>query len=220
MRRRVVWVLALVGCVAGAPAAPPPAWALDLLTPGLPLPSPTDVIGVIDALTKKDSDTKVGVKVGGTVAQGKLLVARTRADVTLERSSRNWRGRVFVSTTVPSDITYAIDLSELKAEHIRSDAERRVLVVSMPRLQVENVTPLLAETKTDRTYKRARFRFYDARTARDLENVILREDYLKRAREEGQARLPQVSEQGRSALQGFLQQVLRGAYPDVKVVVE
>ncbi len=220
MPRRALLLLAFALCLTGGAALLQRARGQSLLTPGLPLPSPTDVVGVIDALTKKDSETTVDVKVGKTVAQGKLLVARTRVDVTLERSSRNWRGRVLVLTKVPSEVAYAIDLTEVKPERIRSDAKRGVLIVTMPPLHVENVTPLLAETKSDRTYKRARFRFYDANTAHELENAILKEDYLKRARKEGEKRLPEVREQGRASLQRFLQQMLWGAYPEAKVVVE
>ena len=76
---------------------------LDLVVPGLP--SPTDVVKLIDTLTKKDSTTTVEVKLGNMVGQGKLLVARTRVNVAMERSSRNWRGKVIVQMTVPSDIS-------------------------------------------------------------------------------------------------------------------
>ena len=85
------------------------------------MPSPGEVVKIIDALTKSDSATAVDVKVGRTVSQGKLLVARTRIDVELERSSRNWRGRVQVQMIVPSEITYSIDLSQIK--HLSKDHE-------------------------------------------------------------------------------------------------
>src|SRR5205085_12097768 len=106
----------------------------------LGLPSPTDVVKLLDALTKKDSSTSMQVKVGETVSQGKLLVARTRVEVALERSSRNWRGRVRVHMTVPSDISYSVNLAAIRPEHIRVDAGRRLLVVTMPDPQVEDVT--------------------------------------------------------------------------------
>src|SRR6185369_13122110 len=85
---------------------------LDLLVS--PLPSPTDVIGVLDALTKKHSSTSVDVKVGATVSQGKLLIARTSVDVAMERSSRNWRGRVLVTMTVPTEVSYSINLADIR----------------------------------------------------------------------------------------------------------
>jgi hypothetical protein len=204
-------VLAL-GVASSAPA--------DLLLPGLPLPSPGDVIKVIDALTKKDSDTTVDVETSKAVNQGKLLVARMRVHIALERSSRNWRGRVSVTTKVPSEITYTIDLAQIRPEHIRVDAKRHLLIVKMPPLQVESVAPLLAKMESERKYKRGRFRFFDADTVRQLENAILKEDYLAKAREVGREQLPDVREQSRATLQNFLQQVLRRSAPGVRVVVE
>jgi hypothetical protein len=48
------------------------AWIgpLDIVVPSLP--SPTDVLKVIDNLSKQDSNTTVEVKFGSTVSQGKL----------------------------------------------------------------------------------------------------------------------------------------------------
>jgi hypothetical protein len=200
------------------------AWAvlpLDLLTTG-GIPSPTDVVKVIDALTKKDSETTVAVTAAGkgTISQGKLLVARTRVEVALSRSSRNWRGRVLVNTKVPSDITYSVDLTTIKAEHVRCDAEKKLLTITMPPLQVEDVTPLLAEAQTDRTFQRARFRFCDSNAAREVELALLREDYQARARKFGEERLATVREQGRATLENFLQALFHATAPDVRVVVE
>src|SRR5262245_30185652 len=144
---------------------------LDLIVPGLP--SPGDVIKVIDALTKKDSDTSVSVKLGDTVSQGKLLIARTSVDVQMERSSRNWRGRVVVTMTVPSESTYSVNLVEIRAEHVRLDPKRKAIVVAMPRPRVEDVTPLLGDLKADSAFKRARFKRLDADTGRALQNEML-----------------------------------------------
>src|SRR4051812_31822630 len=113
------------------------------------LPSPNDVVRAIDSLTRKDSATTIDVKLGKTTTQGKLLVARTRVDVALERSSRNWRGRVTVAMTVPSDVNYSIDLTQIKPHHVRPDPDNGQLIVVMPTPQVEDITPLLQEIKVD-----------------------------------------------------------------------
>jgi hypothetical protein len=191
---------------------------LDIVTPGLP--SPTDVIWVIDVLTKKDSETSMEVKVGNTTGQGKLFIARTRVDVAMERSSRNWRGRVVVQMNVPSDINYSVDLSKIRPEHIRLDAKNRRLLITMPMPEVESVTPQLTDLQIDNTFRRARFKVLDGDISRQLQNSMLREDYQARARKAGADRIPQVREQGKDALQAFLQRLLGRSFPGITVVVD
>jgi hypothetical protein len=217
MRRRAAIVFVLSGLAALAVAAPALA-QLFLLAPVLP--SPADVVRVIDHLTKKESDTSVDVKLGKTTGQGKLLIARTRVDVAMERSSRNWRGRVVVHMTVPSDISYSVDLSSIKPEQIRLDARERRLIVAMPTPQVEDVTPLLTEVKVKNDFNRARFKRLDMDTSRELQNAMLREDYQARARKKGAEELAKIREEGRAALEAFLQRLLQGTYAGIKVVVE
>jgi hypothetical protein len=208
-----VVVLAVLGGAVHAWIGP-----LDLVAPGLP--SPTDVVKLIDTLTKKDSNTTVDVKFDKTVSQGKLLVARTRVNVSMERTSRNWRGPVIVQLKIPSDISFSVDLSEIRPEHIRLDASKRELIVAMPKPRVEDVTPVLADVKTENTYRRARFKFLDKDTSRDLQNTMLTGDYLDRARQQGEKQLPDVRKQGRGVLEAFLQRLLQGSLAGVKVVVE
>ncbi len=217
MKRGTTCVLVL-GCLLGQASAVRAIGPLDLILPGLP--SPTDVVKVIDVLTQKDSSTSVDVKMGATVNHGKLLVARTRVNVAMERTSRNWRGPVVVTLTVPSDISYSVDLAKIRPEHIRLDAARGQLIVAMPTPEVEDVTPLLGSVRIDNTYRRARFKLFDADTSRQLQNTMLREDYQARARQTGAAQLPQVREQGKCVLQGFLQRLLGRTFPRVTVVVE
>jgi hypothetical protein len=197
-------------------AAVAPAVGLEVLG----LPSPGDVVKVLDALTRKDSDTSVEVKLGETVSQGKLLVARTRVEVDMERSSRNWRGPVRVHMTVPSAVSYSINLAAIRPEHVRVDAVRRLLVVTMPEPQVEEVTPLLNSLKSEDTFKGCRFRRLDGDSSRELQNVMLKEDYQARARKEAEAGLPQVRERARFALQDLLESLLRPGNPSVRVWVE
>jgi hypothetical protein len=184
------------------------------------LPSPGDVVKVIDTLTRKDSTTSIDVKFGKTSGQGKLLVARTRVDVALERSSRNWRGRVVVGLTVPSDVSYSVDLTKIKPEHVRPDPANGRLIVTMPTPQVEDVTPLLNEVKIDNDFRRARTKLLDKDTSRELQNVMLRQDYQGRARKKAEAELPRVRERGRVELEAFLQKLLGPSFPGMKVVVE
>jgi hypothetical protein len=217
-RRIVIGVLAVLAL--GSPTGRVFAWIgpLDLVVPGLP--SPTDVVKLIDTLTQKDSATTVQVKLGNTIGQGKLLVARTRVEVKMERTSRNWRGKVVVQMVVPSDVTYSVDLSEIRREHVRHDVAKRVLIVKMPMPIVEDVTPILTGVKADNTYKRARFKFYDKDTSRALQNTMLTEDYLARARKKSAEETSQIREQGRLALQAFLERLVQGSSPGVRVVVE
>src|SRR5262249_29633955 len=151
---------------------------------------------------------------------GKLLVARTKVDVTMERSSRNWRGRVLVNVTVPTEISYSIDLREIRPEHITLDVKNHVLIVAMPPLRVEDVTPLLSSLKADNTYDDARFRRMDKDGSQELQNTMLTHDYQARARKDGEAGIKQVREQGRLALQEFLQRLLQGTNPGILVIVD
>jgi hypothetical protein len=217
MNRAATTVLLLGACLAAV--APPRAVAqLTLLVPALP--SPTDVVKLIDTLTKKDSSTGVDVKLGQTVGQGKLLIATTRMDVHLDRSSRNWRGRVEVRMTIPSEVAYTIDLADIRPEHIRCDHARRVLLVAMPTPRVASVTPDLAAARTERTFKRARFRRLDADVARELQNTILTGDYQARARATAEARLAQIKKSGREPLQAFFEALLSRTLPGTRVIVE
>ena len=207
-----------VGVLCICALAPRARAQLALLAPVLP--SPTDVVKVIDTLTRKDSDTKTDVKLLKTTGQGKLLVARTRVDVALERSSRNWRGRVVVGLTVPSEVSYTVDLTKIKPEHVRPDPDNGRLVVTMPTPEVEDVTPQLTDVKIDNDFRRARTKWLDKDTSRELQNVMLREDYQARARKKAEAQLPRVREKGRAALEEFLQKLLGPSFPGMKVVVE
>jgi hypothetical protein len=184
------------------------------------LPSPTDVVRLLDALTRKDSSTSVEVKPGTPVRQGKLLVARSRLEVVLERSSRNWRGQVHVHLSVPSDVTYSLDLADIRPEHVRVDAGRRLLIVALPAVRVEDVTPVLTSLKAEDKFKHARFRRFDGDASREMQNAMLKEDYQLHARKEGEARLPEVREQARAALEELLQALLRPGCPDIQVRVE
>ncbi len=198
--------------------APPPCWPIGPL--GFVLPSPGDVVSLIDTLTKRDSRTNVDVRKAQTFSQGKLLVARTKVDVALERSSRNWRGQVLVQMTVPTEISYSIDLQEIRPSHITLDAENRLLIVAMPPLKVEDVTPLLSSLKAENTYKRARFRRIDNNVSKDLQNTLLTHDYQARARKHGEENIASVREQARTSLQDLLQRLLGRSCPGVKVVVD
>ena len=204
----LLWVVGL------APAFIGP---LELL---IPLPSPGDLVSLIDAITRKDSAIQVDVRMGELVGQGKLLIARSRVDVALERTSVNWRGRVEAQLKVPTDITYSVDLTQIRANCIRLDVHKRELIVLMPTPEVEAVTPHLSQIQSDSTFKKARFRFLDRSVTQQLYNAMLTHDYQARARSVGEARIPEVREQGRIVLQLFLQALLDGTRPGVKVVVE
>jgi hypothetical protein len=195
------------------------AWAI-LPTDLLGLPSPTEVVRVIDTLTRKDSDTDVQVKLGKAVGQGKLLVSQMHVEVVMDRSSRNWRGRVAVHMTVPTDISYSVNLTTIRTEHIRIDPKQRLLIVTMPPPQVEAVTPVLPDLKSENTFKHCRFRRFDADACRDLQNSMLKEDYQDRARKEGESRLPEVRNQARAAVGELLKTLLRTNCPDIQVRVE
>jgi hypothetical protein len=194
-------------------------WAI-LPTDLLGLPSPTEVVRLIDTLTRKDSDTDVQVKLGKAVGQGKLLVSQMHVEVVMDRSSRNWRGRVTVHMTVPTNISYSVNLTAIHAEHIRVDPQQRSLIVTMPPPQVEAVTPVLPEMTAENTFKAARFRRFDGDAARDLQNAMLKEDYQLRARKEGESRLPEVRKQAQAAVADLLQTLLRANCPNIQVRVE
>jgi hypothetical protein len=194
------------------------ASALGLETFGIPAPG--DVIKVLDALTRKDSDTSMEVKRGDTIREGKLLFARTTVEVQMDRSSRNWRGPVRVHMTVPSAVSYSIDLAAIRPEDVCVDPAKRLLTITMPEPRVEEVTPLLPELKSEETFHGCRFKRFDGDTSRTLQNAMLREDYQQRARKEGEAHLPEFREQARSALRDLLEGLLRPGCPQLKVRVD
>jgi hypothetical protein len=191
---------------------------LNLLVPGLP--GPGDVISIIDHLTKNVSDTTVDVKLGKTICQGKLLIARTKVDVCLERSSKNWRGRVLAHMTVPTEITYSIDLAQIRPEHIRLEPRNRQLILTMPEPKVEDVTPLLPGVKSENTFRACRFKRCDKSTSFELQNAMLLHDFQAKAREVAESSVPKIREQGRVALEQLLQKLLETTAHGIKVVVE
>jgi hypothetical protein len=138
----------------------------------------------------------------------------------MERRSRNWRGAVQVRLTVPTDATYSVNLAAIRPEDVHVDAGRRLLLVLMPEPRVEDVTPLLPELKAEDTFKHARFRHYDADASRELQNAILKEDYQRAARKEGEAHLPQVRERARQAVQEMLRMLLGPNCPGLRIEVE
>lgn len=212
IRKELLLCVLLLGLCAG----PAFAWylgPLDLIIPGLP--NPADVVKIIDALTKKDSQTSVDVRFGATVSQGKLLIARTKLDVVIDRSSRNWRGQVTVNMVVPTEVSYSIDLQQIRADQISLDTQTRTLTVAMPPPTVEDVTPMLSAIKTENAFTQARFKRFDKQTSRDLQNSMLQHDYQVRARRVALQNVDRIRDQGRAALQQFLQQLL----PGVKVLV-
>lgn len=191
---------------------------LDLLITGVP--SPGDVVKVIDALTKKDSSTSVDIRFGETFSQGKLLIARTKLDVVIDRSSKNWRGQVLVNMVVPTEVSYSIDLTQIRPEHVRLDPEGKLLFVVMPPPTVEDVTPLLSAIKTENAFKHARFKFFDKNTSRELQNSMLQHDYQIRARRVALQNAEKVRPRGRAVLQAFLQHLLQRSIPGVEVLVD
>lgn len=207
---RAVLVLALIAAPAYA--------ALPLLA--LELIGPTDVIGLIDHLTKSETPTSVDVQVGAMVSQGKLLVGRLKVNVTMERSSRNWRGQVMSQLTVPTEISYAIELSGIRPEHVRLDVKNKLLVVTMPAPRVESVTPVLAEVKQENTFRAARFRMLDRHVGTEMQNTMLLHDYQARAREAGESHAAAMRAEGRTRLQGLLQTLMAKSCPGLIVLVE
>lgn len=195
-----------------------PAFALPLELLGLP--GPTDVLGAIDYLTKKDSDTKVDAKAGKMAPGGKLLVGRLAVDVKLERSSKNWRGKVSSTVSVPTEVSYAVDLADIKPQHVRIDAKDKALIVTMPRPKVEAVTPLLSDIKKDTGYKGVRFKFLDAHTGTELQHAMLLHDYQAKAREVGEKHAAKVVAAGREKLRELLGVLLGRAFPGLTIRVE
>jgi hypothetical protein len=188
--------------------------------PLLLLPGPTDVIAAVDYLTKKDSAVEVRVKTGKVESRGKLLVGEVRADIHLQRSSRNWRGQVSSSLTVPSEIRYAIDLADLQVAAIRTDAQTGTLYVRLPPVRVETVTPLLPEVQKDVTYRGVRFRLLDAPVATELQHAMLLHDYQSVARQRGESQSALMRDVARARMRQLLEGLLLPAYPGLTVQVE
>src|SRR5262249_50759736 len=121
---------------------------------------------------------------------------------------------------IPSEVAYTIDLADIRPEHIRCDHDRRMLVVAMPTPRVASVTPDLAAARTDRTFKRARFKLLDADVARELQNAIPTGDYHANAPARAEARLAEIKKSGREPLQAFFEALLSRTLPGTRVIVE
>ena len=195
----------------------PPSPAGVPLIPGVT--SPTYIIKLIDALTRRDKPTLVEATHGATLQEGKLLVARKKMDVRLERSSHNWRGRMVVTLIVPSDITYTVDLRAIRAEHLRLDESKTKVVVTMPTPCVEDVVPMLTEITVDDGFRHARTKLLDRKVALQLQNDMLKKDLLPQTRLIAEC-TPDVREQARQALGELLTKVFAGAGVRLEVVVE
>jgi hypothetical protein len=84
----------------------------------------------------------------------------------------------------------------------------------------EVVTPLLPDVKIKNDYNRARFKLIDTDTSRELQNVMLREDYQSKARKEAQKHIARVREEGKGPLEAFLRRLLAGSFPGLTITVE
>jgi hypothetical protein len=197
-------------------AVPASALPLELLG----LPGPSDVVAAIDYLTKKDSKTKVDVKAGKVTSAGKLLIGRLRVDVKMERSSKNWRGTVSSTIIVPTEISYAVDLADIKPHHVRIDAEERALIVVMPPPRVEAVTPLLSEVRKDTGYRGVRFRMTDGHTGTELQHAMLLHDYQAKAKKVGEEHAAKVRSDGKERFRELLEALLGRAFRGLSFRVE
>ena len=202
----------LWGLVTGTLTALPLPW--------LVMPGPTEVVSLIDHLTRKDSAIDVNVKAGPMVSSGKLLVGQLRVEVHLSRTSRNWRGKVISNVRVPAEIRYAIRLTDVQASSIRIEPNRRLVLVQMPEIHVETVTPLLPEVQREDVYRGVRFKLLDSRFSTELQHTMLLHDFQQAARGLGERNAPLVRDIARARLRQLLELLLTPTYPGLTVQVE
>ncbi|MFQ3594412.1 MAG: hypothetical protein SNJ82_14635 [Gemmataceae bacterium] len=188
--------------------------------PWLVMPGPTDVVSLIDHLTRKDSTIDVNVKAGQMVSSGKLLIGQLRVNVNLARTSRNWRGKVTSTLRVPAEIRYAIRLTDVQASTIRIEPNHRLVVVQLPKIYVETVTPLLPETQREEVYRGLRFKLIDWRLSTEMQHAMLLHDFQDVARKLGEGNAPLVRDLARAGLRQLLELLLTPAYPGITVRVE
>ena len=204
-------LLLLFACIPAFPSAIP--------LPLLLVVDPKILLDLVDGLTRRDTETVGSATQGPIVREGKLIVARRKMDVKLERSSYNWRGRVNVVLKVPSEVTYTIDLKSLRAEHLRIDEEANTVVVTMPEPRIEDVVPTLTAVKVDDAFRQARAKFIDKKVAVELQNAMLKKDLLPHARKLAECP-PEVREQAREAFGELLEKVFGAAGVKLDVIVE
>jgi hypothetical protein len=98
------------------------------------------LVDVLDELTRKPGDLKVEAKVRTLLPSSKLQVGKSQIDVSLSDSDSTWRGTVRVELEVPTTARYTVDLGKLDLKAIRWNAQRRVLHIKLPQVEVESVT--------------------------------------------------------------------------------
>lgn len=154
------------------------------------------------------------------IDQTKLVVAKSPITVDVTRTSENWRGMVSVRVTVPCDVSYAVDLSQLRQDDVQWDAKTKLMRLQMPRVEIDTVTPNLKERSTTSTYSGWRFKYYDGSVSSDLEDKLLdgvQNEARKLAREQVNSVIKSAA---RDKLQNFVRKMIQPAVPDAQVVVE
>jgi len=178
-----------------------------------------EVVKLVESVTTTDSPIVVKARLRQTFAEQKLQVSKSTIDVSMERTTNNWRGQVRLEMDVPCEITYAIDLSQINPEHLRIEPGKRVLYVKMPPVHVETVSPIIEKMDFRSSFGWGRSRYVDVKTIHSLEND-LRRDCRSEARSRAEKELDSVKKTGQAALQDFLRKLLRTAKVDLEVIVE
>jgi len=178
-----------------------------------------EVVQLAESLTRKDSPVDVKARLRHTFAEQKLQVSKTTLDVSMERTTNNWRGSVRVEMEMPCEVTYAIDLSRIGPEHLRVEPGKRVLYVKMPPVQVETVSPIVEKMERRSHFGWGRSRYIDVKATQGLEDD-LRKECRAEARNRAEKELDSVRKTGQAALQDFLRKIFKSAGADLEVIVE
>jgi len=183
----------------------------------LPIPLVVDVWELIEALTTRRTTPTVKTIIDGVRGSSELKVYQVDFTITVEGEDSSWLGANRVKIKIPCKVRYFTDLSQLRKEDIRFDAARRLVIVRMPPVQMEEPIPdrEAQEIEVDTNpWLRSRSSWLE------LRDQAIAEQLKPRARDDGEKKLQEATYIGRKKLEDFLQKMYAPMLPDIKVFVD
>jgi hypothetical protein len=162
-----------------------------------------DLLPLLDKWTEKDSTVETRAVAARFQEEFKAVVAKETVEVTKTAASRNWRGTVAVRVTVPCEVHFTIDWEKLRPEDVRVDLAKKTLKIRLPVPEPSFAEPKTTESRTCTEYGACRFGLFDSNTGLQLENVLLKEDWVAAAKAEAAQNVESARQMARQKLIEF-----------------
>lgn|GEM_PF-2715687 len=176
-----------------------------------------DIKEAIEDATTKQNATTVTTFLGLAQTSAKLEVMKSQGEILVEGSDDSSFGDNSIKLLVPCTFRYHIDLKQLRDTDLKYDPVRKLLVVRLPEVRLDEPVPDREQTKTLEEYNPT-FRSYKSFVA--LKERVLSEQLKPGAQAKGEEGLSTARQLGRATLQEFLQKVYGPVVPNLKVIVE